>query len=213
MADSVVLETKPRSERGTRHARRLRKNGVIPAVVYGHKEETLSIALAAEDLEKAIRRGVRVVDLKTDGNLQKALISEIQWDFLGKEILHVDLTRVAADERITVSVKLEIKGIAPGVTAGGVLDQPLHELSVECLAISIPESIRVNVSQLLMDGAIHVRDLALPPGVKAMDDPDAIVVHVVAKQTEEEAPVEPAAETAEPEVITKKAETEEEEPE
>src|SRR5262245_34777759 len=167
MADSVVLETKPRTERGTRNARRLRKKGVIPAVVYGHKEATLAIALAAEDLEKAIRHGVRVLDLKTDGNLQKALISEVQWDHLGKEILHVDLTRVAADERITVSVNLEIKGVAPGVTAGGVLDQPMHQLSIECLAISIPESIRVNVNQLQMDGAIYVRDLVLPPDVKA----------------------------------------------
>ena len=117
---------------------------------------------------------------------------------------------MAADERITVSVKLEIKGIAPGVTGGGVLDQPMHQLSIECLAISIPESIRVNVGQLQMGGAIHVKDLTLPPDVKAMDDPEAIVVHVVAKQLEEEAATEPAAETAEPEVITKKAAPEEE---
>jgi large subunit ribosomal protein L25 len=210
MADSVVLDVKPRSERGTRQARRLRKHGTIPAVVYGHKEETLSIGLAAEDLVKAIRHGVRVVDLKTNNDVQKALISEIQWDFLGKEILHVDLTRVTADERITVSVKLEIKGIAPGVTAGGVLDQPMHSLSIECLAISIPESIRVNVGQLQLDGAIHVKELVLPPDVKAMDDPDAIVVHVVAKQVEDTAATEPTAEAAEPEVITKKAAPEEE---
>jgi large subunit ribosomal protein L25 len=212
MADSVVLDAKPRTERGSRQSRRLRKNGTIPAVLYGHKEETLSIGLTAEDLEKAIRHGVRVIDLKTGANLQKALISEIQWDFLGKEILHVDLTRVAADERITVSVKLEVKGIAPGVTGGGVLDQPMHELSIECLAISIPESIRVNVSQLQLDGAIYVKDIALPPDVKAMDDPEAIVVHVVAKQLEAEPVAEAVSETAEPEVIAKKV-AEEEEPE
>src|SRR5262249_6028642 len=127
-------------------------------------------------------------------------------------ILHVDLTRVAADERITVSVKLEVKGIAPGVTGGGVLYQPMHQLFIECLAINIPESIRVNVSHVQLGGAIYVKDIALPPDVKAMDDPDAIVVHVVAKQVEEVAATEPATETAEPEVITKKA-VEEEEPE
>src|SRR5260370_30980023 len=108
----------------------------------------------------------------------------MQWDFLGKEILHVDLTRVAADERITVSVKLEIRGIAPGVTSGGVLDQPLHELSVECLAISIPESIRVNVSQLQMDTTTHGADLAMTPGAPALDDPPAIRGHAAAKPTD-----------------------------
>jgi len=81
--------------------------------------------------------------------------------------------RVAVDERIVVTVPLEIRGVAPGVNAGGTLDQPMHTLSVECLAVSIPESIRVNVGELQIGSAIHVRDLVLPDGVKAMTDPDA----------------------------------------
>ena len=186
---------------------------MIPAVLYGHKEETLCVALSAEDTEKAIRRGVRVVDLKANGKEEKALIRDVQWDHLGKELLHVDFARVAADERIVVTVPLEIRGVAPGVNAGGTLDQPMHTLSVECLAISIPESIRVSVGELQIGSAIHVRDLVLPPGVKVMSDPDAIVVHVTTKLVEAEAaaPVEvPAA--AEPEVIGRqKAEEEESE--
>jgi large subunit ribosomal protein L25 len=211
MAETVVLETQPRSTSGTRAARSMRKKGRIPAVLYGHKEETLSVTLSGEDLAKAVRQGARVVDLKSGGNLQKALIRQIQWDFLSKDILHVDFTRVSVDERITVSVALEIRGVAPGIAAGGVLDQPMHMLEVECLAISVPGSIRVNVGELQLDGAIYVKDLTLPPDVKALDDPDAIVVHVVAKQTEVEAPAgEVVVETAEPEVITKKAVVEEE---
>jgi large subunit ribosomal protein L25 len=212
MADSVVLDTQPRTNRGTRAARRLRKDGRIPAVIYGHKEATVAVTLAGVDLKRAIRQGTRVVDLKERGKLEKALIREVQWDHLGKEVLHVDFTRVSADERIQVNVPVELRGIAPGVTGGtGVLDQPIHSLAIECLAISIPESVRVSVNELQLGMAIYVRDLVLPPGVKAMNDPDTIVVHVTAKQVEPEAPAAPVVEgAAEPEIIGRKVAEEEE---
>jgi large subunit ribosomal protein L25 len=213
--ESVVLEARPREGRGSQAARRLRRQGLVPAVVYGHKEATVSLALPAEEIEKMIRHGVRVVDLRADGKEEKALIRDVQWDHLGKEILHVDFARVAADERIIVTVPLELRGTAPGVTAGGLLDQPIHTLSVECLAISIPDSIRVPIGELQLDAAIYVRDLVLPPGVKPMADPDAIVVHVTRKLAEPEAAAAPAeaAEQAEPEVIGRPAKEEEEETE
>jgi large subunit ribosomal protein L25 len=173
----------------------------------------LSVALPLEEVEKAIRRGVRVVDLKAGGKEEKALIRDVQWDHLGKDLLHVDFARVAADERIVLTVPIELRGTAPGVTAGGVLDQPMHTLSIECLAISIPDTIRVNIAELQIGSAIHVRDLVLPAGVKAMSDPEAIVVQVKQPVAEEEAPVAAeAAEAAEPEVIgaKEKAEAEEE---
>jgi large subunit ribosomal protein L25 len=213
MAESVALVAEPREGSGSQAARRLRRKGLIPAVLYGHKEETICLALPGTEVEKAIRRGVRVVDLKADGKEEKALIRDVQWDHLGKELLHVDFTRVAVDERIVVTVPLELRGVAPGVNAGGTLDQPIHALSVECLAISIPDSIRVNIGELQIGGAIHVKDLVLPPGVKAMSDPDAIVVHVTTKLVEPEAaaPTE-APEQAEPELIGRqKAEEEESE--
>ena len=205
MAESVLLVSKPRETQGTHAARRRRREGLIPAVVYGHKEAVLSIALAKDDLLKALRHGVRVVDLQTAGKQEKALIREVQYDHLGHEVLHVDFARVSADERITIQVPIELRGIAPGATAGGLLDQPLHTLEVECLALSVPESIRVNISELQIDGMIHVRDLKLPEGVKAMADPDAIVVHVTAPLVEAAAPVAAPVETAEPEVIGRKA--------
>src|SRR5438105_4298213 len=184
MAESITLVTQARPGRGTRAARKLRKGGLIPAVLYGHKEETIPLALPSEEIQSAVRHGARVVDLQTDGNVQKALIKELQWDHLGKELLHVDFARVAVDERVVITVPLELRGIAPGVSQGGVLDQPLHRLKVECLAISIPESIRVNVNELQLGVAIHVRDLVLPDGAKVLDDPDAIVVQVTVKQAE-----------------------------
>jgi large subunit ribosomal protein L25 len=204
MAESVVLVTEKRDTRGTRTARRLRAQGKVPGVVYGHKEATVSVSLDADTLLSAVRHGARVVDLQSESGLQKAQIAELQWDHLGVEVLHVDFRRVAADERIHVTVPVEIKGIAPGVTAGGILDQPIHTLAVECLAVSVPESIRINVNELQLGGSIHVRDLHLPPDVQALADPDAIVVHVTAPQAEPEA-AEAAGEQAEPEVIGRKA--------
>jgi large subunit ribosomal protein L25 len=213
MADAEVLTVHKRDGRGTRAAAKLRKTGNIPAVVYGHKEETLSVALSGEEVHTVLRHKVQIVDLKMDGGVQKAQIREVQWDHLGKEVLHVDLKRVSVDERIEISVPVELRGTAPGVTGGGVLDQPIHSLRIECLAVAVPESIRVNIGELQQGAAIHVRELNLPPDVKALDDPDAVVVHVTVPQAEPEAGAAPAAEQAEPEIIGRKAAEEEAEAE
>jgi large subunit ribosomal protein L25 len=214
MAESLVFTGQPRQPKGSAEVRRLRRKGLVPAVIYGHKEETVAISLPQVELMNAIRHGVRVIDLRTQNKEEKALIKEVQWDHLGKELLHVDFARVSLDERITVSVPLELRGTAPGVNAGGLLDQPIHTLSVECLAISIPESIRVSIGELQIGGILHVRDLTMPPGVKVMTDPDAIVVQVKEPLAEvEAAPAAEVPEQAEPEVIGRpKAEEEEGEP-
>ena len=212
MAEQMVLNITPRDSRGTRAATKLREKGQMPGVLYGHKEDTVSIAISASELANVVRHKARVVDLQTAGApVQKALIREIQWDHLGKEILHVDFERVSADERSHVSVPIELRGVAPGVTGGGVLDQPMHTLAIECPAISIPETIRVNIGELQLGAAIHVRDLHLPEGVTTDLDPDSVVVHVTQKQVEPEAGAAPTPGVAEPEVIGRKvAEGEEE---
>jgi large subunit ribosomal protein L25 len=204
MADAEVLTVEQRSSHGTRGAQKLRKTGRIPAVVYGHKEATVSVSLSGEEVQSVLRHKAQIVDLKMDGGVQKAQIREVQWDHLGKEVLHVDFKRVAVDERIEISVPIELRGIAPGIAGGGVLDQPLHSLRIECLAIAVPETIRVPILELQLGAAIHVRDLKLPPDVKALDDPDAIVVHVTLPQAEPEAGVAAPAESAEPEIIGRK---------
>src|SRR5229473_3598689 len=216
MAEAVVLTTKPRKDYGKLNTRRLRRQGLVPGVIYGHKEATLSVSLIGEDLSRAIRHGVRVVDVQAEGKVEKALIKEVQWDHLGLEILHVDFARVAADERVEINVRVELRGTAAGIATGGVIDQPIHLLAVECLAIAVPDSIRVNVSGLQLGQAIHVKELALPEGVKALSDPDAVVVQVIAKLVEPEAPAAApegavAAEQAEPEVIRRERPAEEEE--
>lgn len=210
MAEVIQFETKNRSEYGKQATRKLRRQGLCPVVLYGHGEGTLTLSLPSSDLEKAIRHGSRVVDLKADGKVQKALIRDVQWDFLGKEIVHVDFYRISADERVVVTVPIEIRGTAPGIAAGGILDQPIHTLSVECLAVSVPGSIRVNVSALQLGNVIHVKDLTLPDGVIAKQDPEAVVVQVTQREDEEAAEPGMAEGPVEPEVIGRKAAEEEE---
>jgi large subunit ribosomal protein L25 len=210
MAESVLLKTQKRELGGSRGAGKLRKQGLVPAIVYGHKQDNETVALSHDELLDAIRHGARVVDLQSDKGVQKAQIAELQWDHLGKDVLHVDFKRVSADERISVPVRIELRGIAPGITAGGVLEQPLHTVNVECLAIAVPDVIRVNVGELQLDGSIYVRDLHLPPDTKALDDADAVVVHVVPPKVEAPAATGEAPAQAEPEVIGRKAAEEEE---
>jgi large subunit ribosomal protein L25 len=211
MADTVVLKTQKRDGRGTRTARKLRAQGNIPAVLYGHKEATVSLALPGDEFLQAIRHGSRVVDLQLGGATQAALISDVQWDHLGKDILHIDFKRVDKDERIHVHVPVDLKGVAPGLSGGGVLEQPLHSLNVECLATAVPDSIRVIISELQLGGVIHVRDLHIPEGVKVLDDPEAVVVQIKAAMAAPEAVAAPPAGSAEPEVIGRKAAEEGEE--
>jgi large subunit ribosomal protein L25 len=212
MAEIVLLQTEKREGRGTRISEKLRKLGKVPAVVYGHKEQTLSVSVGHDLLLSAVRHGARIVDVKLGGQTEKAQIMELQWDHLGIDVLHVDFKRVSADERIQITVPVELKGIAPGIAAGGVLDQPLHTLHIECPVLAVPDSIKVNINELQIDMAVHIRELKLPEGVKVLDDADAIVVHVKAAIAEAEEG-EAAEGTAEPEIITarKKAEDEAEE--
>jgi len=202
MADTVVLKSEKREGRGGHRAEKIRRKGLIPGVLYGHKEETVSLTVTREDLAVVVKAGARVVDLQLPDKVEKAQIVALQYDHLGKDVLHIDLKRVSADERIKVTLRIELKGIAPGIAAGGLLDQPMHVLHVECPAINVPDNVRVNIAELQLGQAIHVKDLTLPAGVKALDAPDAIVVHVTTPDAESETG-EPKAEGSEPEIIKK----------
>jgi len=212
MADALTLKTEARKGQGSRDANRLRKAGRIPAIVYGHKETPASVTVSEDELRSAIRHHARTLQLVVGSKTETVLIQEVQHDHLGSDILHVDFRRVSKDERIKTTVDIELRGVAPGTNSGGVLDQPLHQVHVECPALAVPESIRVKIDSLLVGQAIHVKELELPPEVKILDDPDLVVVQVKQQVVQPEptpapAPTEPgAAPVAEPEVITKKKE-------
>lgn len=205
-----VLNVADRINRGTRTARRERREGRIPAVLYGHGQATVSLTITAEELKTALRHGGRLVELRGAAN-ETALIRELQWDIYGLDVLHVDFARVSADERIEVTVSIELRGECPGVKEGGVLQQPLHEVQIECPAVAIPDKLILRVSNLSLGGELTAGDLALPEGVTLLTAADEVAAQCVvpSEEAESEAPVE----GAEPELIGRKAGAEEEEEE
>ncbi|WP_165232378.1 50S ribosomal protein L25 [Aquisphaera insulae] len=187
---------------GSRVVRRLRKEGRIPAVIYGHKQEVVPISLSKEDVWQMIKGASHLAELDLGSKSETVLIRDVQWDNLGREILHLDFARVSAEEQIETEVKIEVRGQAAGLADGGVLEQIVHTLSIKCPAASIPDSIRVDVSGLGLDQAIHVRDLQLPPNVVADADGDLLILHVVTPRVAEEAAAAEGADAAtQPEVI------------
>src|SRR5512146_1908010 len=162
------LNVEIRDARGKRNARRMRDAGQIPAVLYGHKQATLSLTISAEQIETALRHGSRVVDL-AGALTEQAFIRELQWDTWGKQVLHVDLMRISAHEKVEVRVPVELRGESPGVKAGGVIEHHVHELDIECEATSIPEKVQVNINHLELDQTITIADLKLPEGVRVLD--------------------------------------------
>jgi large subunit ribosomal protein L25 len=200
-----VLKATTRTESGTRNARAMRKEGLVPAVLYGHGEGTVSLALNSRELFFALRHGEKLLDVEMDGSHQNVLIKALQYDTWGKEILHVDLTRVNLDELVTVTVKITLLGTPVGVDDGGSLQQPLNSVEIECRVDQIPEGIRVQVNELKIDDALHVSDLDLPEGSRLLGDPEALVCNVITIAEEIEAEEGEEGEGgeggAEPEVI------------
>ena len=210
MAESLTVEK--RTNLGKHNAKRLRNAGAIPAVLYGHGEQTVSLSVPRDAFVAALRHGTRLVDLKGAVS-ESALIRDLQWDVYGTAVLHIDFARVSADERVKVNVPVELRGQAAGSRAGGVIQHLVHSIEVECLATAIPEKIQVNINNLEMHGSITVGQIELPPGMTLLSDAEAIAVQCVEPAAEVEAAEGVAGEAAEPEVIGRKAEAEEEEEE
>jgi large subunit ribosomal protein L25 len=201
---SANVTAKSRAELGTRANRRLREQGLIPGVIYGHKEAVVPVTLPRKEVVTHLNKGAHLFDLNLDGKSEKVLVKEVQYDHLGLEVIHVDFARVSLDEKVKVTVPVELKGTPKGEAEGGVLQQILASLEVECLVTEIPEVIRHNVSEMELDAVLHIKDLKLPEGVRAIQDGDLIVATVkeILEVVTTAAPEEGAA--AEPEVIGRK---------
>lgn len=198
------IKSEPRQRTGTRYARRLRTDGKLPGVVYGHGKGNVPIVVDAEAFNDILQEHSHLVEVELDGAAEPCLIKDVQWDHLSSRIIHVDLTRVDLSEEVEVDVEIELVGEPASLEEeGAVLSQPLTELTITCRADSIPENITVDIGELGVGDSITVGELTLPEGVKAVTDEDQMVVQisVVAEAPEEEeAPVEGAEE---PEVIGK----------
>jgi large subunit ribosomal protein L25 len=203
MSDIVTMPVQMRTGKGSRAAAKVRKQGHIPGIVYGSTEEPVLVSMPYKELDHAIRvQHARTLKITVNGKPQTVLIRELQWDYLGKEMVHIDLWRVDEAKRVKVVVPVELRGV-PKITGGGVLDQPFHQLHIECLAISIPDSIRLDITDLTLGAPIHVSDLKLPEGVKVLEAAEGVVVQLKLPG-QEPAPTTTDAGAVEPEVLTAK---------
>ena len=198
----VRIAAEPRTEFGKGFARRTRRDGKVPAVLYGHGSDPRHISLPARELAHAFRGagGANVLlSLDLGDGVELALPRQVQRDPLRGDLTHVDLLLVRRGEKVAVDVPVVLVGESAGAKAGGVLDQQLTQLHVEAEATAIPSTIEVDVSSLDEIGqGVHARDIPLPEGVTLLIDPDTIVVHVIgAGPTIEEEEAAAAAEAAE----------------
>ena len=226
----AVLEATVRESRGKNEARRTRADGKVPAVLYGvtgsGKAEATAITVEPKALTKILHSEAganTLISLKLAGSGDtRVLVKDYQLDPITHQILHADFYRIAMDKVLRITVPIVAKGEAPGVKQqGGILEYVHRQVEVECLPGDIPESIEVNVGELMLHQGVRVRDLPVNPKVKPVSDADMMIVHVIMPKAEE-APA-PAAEgaaaaaapaaPAEPEVIKKGKKEEAEEKE
>lgn len=198
------IESQTRARVGTREAQRLRQAGQLPAVIYGHKQDPVHVSVDQAEITRLLHEHAHMLQVAVDGRTESCLIKDVQWDYLGSSIIHVDLARVDLTEQVSVDVELTLVGDPIGLKeSGAYLDHPMTHIKVQCLASQIPESIPVNISPLEVGQSLTVADLSLPEGVTAVDDAEMLVVTVHrAAAVEEEA--EDDADVAQPEVIRKR---------
>lgn len=204
----AVLKANSRTESGSRIARRLRSKGMVPAIIYGHGEQTISITLNQHELDVAIHHGERLMEIDLEGKGHNVLIKDVQYDTFGNEILHVDLTRVNLDERVEVTVPVVLRGTPAGAADNGVLQQSASDVSIECVVTAIPEEIRVSVIELGVGDSLTAADLPLPEGARLLTEPDTQICSITVLAEEVKAEEVEGEEAAQPEVIGEKPEEE-----
>ena len=193
------LKAERRTSVGSRVSRAARAAGRIPAIIYGHGAEPEAITLGAHDFEVAMRHGARTLEVDIAGKKESYLIKVIQYDHLASTPIHLDLVRVNLDEKVQVQVGIELKGTPVGAQDGGIVDQMMADLAVECLISAIPDTLHPSISHLKVGDSLLVKDIELPSDVVATSDPDDRVatVRLSAAAIEDEAPEEAVADEGE----------------
>jgi len=214
---SANLSVSARENGGKGVARSLRREGRVPAVIYGHGREPKSLSINTRDLEKLLEHisaENTVIDLDLDGTNSRTLIREIQRHPFKRQILHVDFQELVAGEKVIVRLPILLMGVPDGVRMdGGILDQTLRELEVEVDPSNIPNHVEVDVTKMVIGSSLHVSDITLPEGVEIVGDDEASIAVVSAPRAAVEAvATEEAVAGAEPEVIRAKKPDEEEGP-
>jgi large subunit ribosomal protein L25 len=218
--EANILEAQPRTPGTKNDARRVRRQGKVPAVVYGAGKQALPVSVDPRQVSRILHSKTghnTVFDLALDGERSKAMIVDWQYEPIKGALLHIDVKRIAMDQKLKVNVPITLTGEPAGVKQqGGILEQIWREVEVECLPSDIPNSVELNVSDLVFGMVLRVSDLPKNDKIKFLTDPDQPVAHIISVKEEEVATPdavagEAAAAPAEPEVIKKgKQETDEE---
>jgi large subunit ribosomal protein L25 len=192
MADGnrPTLDVDERPERGTRSAKRLRREGFVPGVVYGGKDgDCTSFKVSWHDLRRVLA-GAALIDLKVAGKTRPVIVKDQQQHPVRDELLHIDLLEVRLDEKIQTQVSVHLEGAeeAPGIKEGGVLEHVTHQLAIEALPTDIPDGIHVDVSGLEIAATMHLSEISAPSGVTFLDDPEETIIATVVVPTEVEEP-------------------------
>ena len=198
MEKALPLKAEIREHTGSKSAAKVRKQGRIPAIVYGHKKEPVAISLDVHNLVERLHHGHRLMDVQIGKKRQKMIVKDLQYDYLGKDIIHVDLMRVDVTETVKVAVPIELKGTAKGAHEGGIITEHTDHLEIECRVTDIPETIVVSVKDMDVGDVLHAGDIELPEEVKLSSLPETLLVtcSLVAaakavEEVEEEAPAAP----------------------
>jgi len=194
-----VLDVEKREQVGSSATERLRRSGRVPAVLYGHGEGNEHLSVSTAQVKTLLRHHSKTVELAGDVK-ETALVSQIQWDPLGIEVLHLDLIRVNLKELVRVTVAIHRHGDAEGLRQGGLMIDNIHEVEIECFAGQIPENLSLNVTDLELGGQKTAADLELPEGVSLVTPVETVVAHVEQPKGASE---ETSEALAEPEVIAK----------
>jgi large subunit ribosomal protein L25 len=212
MADKIVVEATSRESRGKNEARRQRVAGNVPAVLYGGKDEAISLTVNAKKLSQILRSATghnTLFQVAFAGKEQPAIVKDWQVDPVSGNLLHVDLLRIAMDVRMRVKVPVHTFGEPQGVKVqGGVFETVTREVEIECLPVEIPTEFRLDVTNLMLGQALRASDIQMDTTkMKLVTESERVIAHVVALRVEEEKPVDAvaaeAAAPAEPEVIKK----------
>ena len=209
MEETLLLKAEIREHTGSKAVRKVRQQGRVPAIVYGHKQKPVAISFDEHDFLEGLHHGHRLIDVQVGRKKEKMIVKELQYDHLGRNVIHADLMRVNITDTIRVSVPIELKGTAAGMHEGGIIDEHVDNLEIECKVTDIPDTIVVSVKDVRVGDVLHAGDIELPENVKLVSPPDTLLVacHLVAAaQTTEE--VEEEMPTA-PEVIGEAKEPEE----
>ena len=212
---TASLSATPRQNFGKGASRTLRRDGHVPAVIYGRAREPLSLTVPARDFERLLEKFAAentVIELNIDGSMARTLIREIQRHPVKRNVLHVDFQELVAGERMVVSIPIVLQGTPEGVrNSGGILSQVLQELECRVDPLNMPSHITVDVTPVSIGHSLHVSDIAIPEGVEVLDDPDSTIAVVAPPKEEEAAPAGLTPEAAaEPELIRKPKEGDEE---